>query len=172
MNTNEDSRDREPDRVSGREMAGALADVMKQQADKAQSLREAEAGRKRARRTSPVTWVLFVVLSAISAYVWIGSPEWLESGPAPVPPALAEAGLRMEVFEHALMVNDYLAASGRLPRDLSEAGIEETNVAYARVDDVRYRLELSGPLGSVEYDSDEPLDLFVDDALQVIRQGG
>jgi hypothetical protein len=153
-------------------MAGALADVMKQQADKAQSLKDAEAERKKPKKTSPVTWVLFAVLSVISAYVWIGSPEWLESGPAPVPPALAEAGLRMEVFEHALLVNDYLAASGRLPRDLSEAGIGETNVAYARVDEVRYRLELTGPLGSVQYDSDEPLDVFVGDALQVIRQGG
>jgi len=172
MAKNQNPPSDERDRVSGREMAGALADVMKQQADKAQSQREADAERKKGRKSSPFTWVLFLALSAVSAYIWIGSPDWLESKPAPVPPELAAAGLRMEVHQQALMVNRYLEDSGRLPETLAEAGIGETGVVYTPVGEARYRLELTGPKGSVEYDSDEPLDLFLGDALHVIRQGG
>ena len=153
-------------------MAGALADVMQDQAQKIQSRQDVEAQRKKRKRPSPIRWVALVLLSAVLAYIWLGSPTWLESGPAPIPPALAEAGLRMEVFQQAVVVNQFLEQRGRLPQDISETGARASDVIFTPLNAQTFRLELSTPLGEVEYVSSQPLDEFLGNSFEVIRQGG
>lgn len=113
-----------------------------------------------------------MLLMGLSGYIWFGSPSWLASGPAPISPALAEAGARMEIFHEALLVEDFIEAEGRLPTDLIEAGDSFPEVQYQQVDPTTYRLTLAGPGGEVEYVSNDSLELFLGEAEQVIRTGG
>lgn len=156
--------------MSGREMADALADVLHEQKEKAESEKERAARQKRG--TSPVTWVAFVVLSAVSAYLWIVSPAWLHpEPPEPIPMLLEDAGLRMEIFNVALKVEVYRDRVGRLPNSLEEAGDPFSSVEYRQLGSNVYRLSLAGPNVSIEYSSTEPLELFLGDAVQVIEEG-
>lgn len=150
-------------------MADALADVMKDQNEKAKIR---QAGPSKKRKTSPATWMAFFILSALSAYVWFGSPPWLAPSPPSLSPALADAGLRMEVFQQALLIEAFREVEGRLPSDLAEAGNALTEVEYDRIDALNYRLGLAGQTGAVEYVSTESLDAFLGNSLQVVRQGG
>ncbi|MBT8398469.1 MAG: hypothetical protein HKO65_02295 [Gemmatimonadetes bacterium] len=155
-------------------MADALADVLVEQKEKVQ--RRKEATPKPERRTSPVVWVALILLSAVSGYIWFGSPAWLNADPDPVPPPLAEAGLRMEIFYQAVLVEDFLESEGRLPNDLAEAGEPLSEVDYEKIDARTYRLALAG-LGEasdvvVEYISTDSLEAFLGDAPQIIRMGG
>ena len=152
-------------------MADALADVLKDQDEKAKS-RIAAPSREKRRKTSPFTWVMLVVSSGLSGYVWLASPSWLEPPPPVLSPALAEAGLRMEVLQQALLIEGFREAEGRLPNDLSEAGDPYSEVDYRRIDARNYRLRFAGEGGAVEYVSTEPLDVFLGNSVQVIRRGG
>lgn len=159
------------DRVSGKEMADALADVLQEQSKKSDG-RQSSGGSGGKKKTSPAAWILLVLFSVFSGYIWLGSPSWLASGPPPPPPALVEAGIRLEIFQEALLVEDFLNAEGRLPEDLNEAGDPYAEVEYQQVDPTTYRLALAGPEGIVEYVSRDSLELFLGDAEMVIRTGG
>lgn len=157
-------------RVSGKDMADALADVLRDQNEKARSRLDAPYEKKR--KTSPATWVVFVACSVLLGYVWFASPSWLNTAPPVLSPALAAAGLRMEVFGQALLIEEFREAEGRLPNDLSEAGDPYSEVEYYRVDAQDYRLRFAGRGGAVEYVSTESLEVFLGNSLQVIRDGG
>ena len=159
------------ERVSGRDMADALADVLRDQSEKAQR-REGQGPRGK-RTTSAGSWVALIILSLFSAYLWFGSPSWLQPrAPDPISPALEDAGLRMEIFDQALLVEDFRDREGRLPNSLSEAGDPFSEVDYLRGDGQTYRLTAAGMSGTVEYTSTDSLELFLGDAPQVIRGGG
>ena len=78
----------------------------------------------------------------------------------------------MEVFQQALLVDQFLENQGRLPENLAEAGASSTEVEYQKLDAGNYRLALSSPVASVEYISTDSLDEFLGDSFQLIRQGG
>ena len=148
----------------------AIADVLDDQAEKARTRKEAPVPREG--RSGPLVWVAFVVLTAISTYVWFASPEWLEAPVSePAPPELAEAGIRMEVYLQAVNVQDFLDREGRLPNSLEEVGDPFTLVVYERLDADRYRLSLDGPDGVVMYQSTDPLEGLMGNAMQTIREG-
>ena len=173
MNTNGDGPNQPKGSGSGREIADALAEVLKDQSEKAKKRVATKPQPKK--KTAPLTWGALVVFSAASAYIWLGSPSWLDPSPPAPPPTLAEAGLRMEVFQEALLVEEFREREGRLPVDLAEAGDPDSEVAYARMDDGTYRLLLEGlsqsPAG-VEYVSTDSLEGFLGNSLQTIHQGG
>ena len=171
MNMSENPKGSPAGRVSGRDTADALAAVLRDQKEKAQSRLDSPSKRKK-RKTSPATWVAFVVFAALSGYIWFVSPPWLYTAPPSPSPALSDAGLRMEVLGQALLIEEFREAEGRLPNDLSEAGDPFSEVEYDRIDARDYRLRFSGRGGEVEYFSTESLDLFLGNSLQVIRQGG
>ena len=171
MRTNRSSNDRSGGKVSGQEMAGALADVLKEQSEKAQT-RKGDGPRGR-RNTPPVTWVAFVLLCAFSGYLWVGSPDWLlPAPPEPVSAALEDAGLRMEVFNQALLVEEFRDREGRLPNSLFEAGDPLSEVDYRVVNGQVYRLAAESETGRVEYTSSDSLELFLGDAAWTIKGGG
>jgi hypothetical protein len=80
--------------------------------------------------------------------------------------------MRMEIFQSALVVEEFLENQGRLPDGLEEAGEPEAEVQYEALDGETYRLSLAGPHGSLEYVSSDSLELFLGDAVQIIRTGG
>jgi hypothetical protein len=153
-------------------MAGALADVMEDQAQKAESIREVEARRKEGRKHGPGAWILLILLLAVSAYIWIGSPAWLEAGPEPLPENLVDAGLRVEVYQQALLVNAFIESNQRLPESLEDVIDGETRVTLTPLNGLDYRLEITGPGGPVDYVSTDPLDRFLGNSMQIIQQGG
>ncbi len=157
-------------RVSGADVAEALADVLKDQNQKAKDRLDASPrGKKKA---SPGTWAAFVLAMGLSGYVWIGSPSWLDTAPSALPPALVEAGLRMEVFQHAVLIEEFREAEDRLPNDLSEAADASSEVEYDQIDAQNYRLTLASQDRTVEYVSTGSLEAFLGNSLQVIRHGG
>jgi len=171
MSTNRSSKGSSGGKVSGQEMASALADVLKDQSEKSQSWKGVGSQRKRA--TSPVTWVAFLLLSSLSGYLWVGSPDWLQPAPPEaVSVALGDAGLRMEVFNQALLIEEFRDREGRLPNSLFEAGSPLSEVEYQVVDGQAYRLAATSEVGRVEYASADSLELFLGDAALRIRGGG
>jgi hypothetical protein len=161
----------EAGRVSGKEMADTLAEVLRDQNEKAKGWQKSPDGHGR-RKTSPFTWVVLFAGLFLSGFVWFAPPSWLDPSPTPLSPALTEAGLRMEVFQQALLVKQFLENQGRLPDDLAEAGAPYTEVGYQKIDAGRYRLTLFSPVASVEYLSTDSLETFLGNSLQIIRQGG
>jgi len=168
----EDKTPQRPDRgrVSGADVAEALADVLKDQNQKAKD--RLDAPPKGKKRTSPGTWAAFVLAMGLSGYVWIGSPSWLDTAPPALPPALVEAGFRMEVFQQALLIEEFREAEDRLPDDLSEAGDASSEVEYVQIDARDFRLNLAGQGRTVEYVSTGSLEAFLGNSIQVIRHGG
>ena len=153
------------------DLASAIANVVQDQEEKAQVWAEVSGGEQR--RTSPVVLAAFVLLSLVSMYLWFGSPSWLGPGPvSTVPRALADAGLRMEVFLAASNVEEYRALEGRLPNSLAEAGDVFSEVQYQRLDARRYRVWMAGMAEVIEFVSTDSLGLFLGDARQVILEGG
>ncbi len=65
MNTSSGPKRPDKGRVSGKEMADALADVLKDQNERAKS-RQGHPSDKKRRKTSPVTWVALVGFSIFS----------------------------------------------------------------------------------------------------------
>jgi len=171
MNMREDPKSSPAGRVSGRDVADALADVLRDQNEKAKSRLDAPSkGGKR--KTSRATWAVFVVSSALLGYVWLGSPSWISTSPPLPSPAMADAGLRMEVFGQALLIEEFRETEGRLPNDLSEAGDPFSEVEYHRIDARDYRLNFAGRGGTVESASTETLATVLGNARRGIRLGG
>jgi len=152
------------------EIAEAVAHVLEYQAEKARSLAEVQPP---AERGFPLfRWLLFFVLLSVSLYLWFGSPAWLQPAPPPaLPLAYEEAGLRMEIYHAALLVEDFREEEGRLPSTLGEAGDPFSELRYERLDARTYRLAGSTERLSLEYVSTEPLEAFLGDAPEVIRRG-
>ena len=171
MDESKQPRAGSPIPVSKGDLASAIADVVKDQEEKAQV--RADVLVPDERRTSTPVLVAFVALSMVSMYLWFGSPSWLQPDPsAPVSPALVDAGLRMEVFLAASSVEEYRDREGRLPNSLAEAGDAFSEVQYRRLDAQQYRVWLAGVGGVIEYASTDSLGLFLGNARQVILEGG
>ena len=152
-------------------LADAVAEVMKDQAEKALVREEALAPMDR--RPSATPWIALGVLTLISLYLWFGSPGFLSPAPPdPLSPTLEEAGLRMEIYLQALKVQDYFREEGRLPNSLAEAGDPFSPVEYERLDRRSYRLWLQGPAGLIELTAADSLEAFLGNAREVIGGGG
>jgi hypothetical protein len=166
--------DRPPDPPEGRAsdyLADAVAEVMKDQAEKAVVREEALAPLDQPPSATP--WIALGVLTLISLFLWFGSPGFLETSPLePLPPDVQEAGVRMEIYLQALKVQEYLRDEGRLPNSLAEAGDPFSPVEYERMDRRSYRLWLQGPAGIVELTTADSLEAFLGNARQIIGGGG
>jgi len=170
MNEKTPPPERSGDYVPKSEIADALADVLEDQKTR-KRIREGARG-PGSRRGGPAGTVALVLLALVSAYLWFGSPSWLDtSGDNPVDPQLLAAGARMEIYLQALRLEAFRSREGRLPQSLAEAGGNDSDVEYERLDGQRYRLSMTGPAGVVSYMSTSPLDDFLGDAVTVIRGG-
>jgi hypothetical protein len=62
-------------------------------------------------------------LAAIG-YLWLAKPGWLYPRFEPVPPPVSEVEATQLLIATSLMVEDFKESSGRLPRHLTELGID------------------------------------------------
>jgi hypothetical protein len=154
---------------SGSEIADALADVLEHTAKRA----EAEASAEKPRdRSSAFHWFGLGILTAISAYLWFGAPDWIQPEPPPPPTVqLEEAGLRLNLYLQAMRIERFRTAEGRLPASLVEAGDPISNIEYQRMDEGTYHLSGTSDNMVLGFTSTEPLETLLTDAMAVIRGG-
>ncbi len=151
------------------ERARALAAVLRDQEVRAHAAREAEA---RSHRRNRIRRGVLLVTWAAVAYVWLGSPSWLEVTPAPQPSVVDEVrSLRVSIFLESQKIEAYREERGRLPWVLSEAGPPLPGMEYHRKDNRFYELEGASDRARLRYESESsPLD-FVGTAADVFDGG-
>jgi hypothetical protein len=144
---------------SEQERASAIASVLRDQEQKAQV-----RGRIRPPGDKPLLpQLLYLVLAtAVSVYVWFGSPSWLEPDAVPPPPvSVEEASVRLAIFLQAQRIEAYREENGRLPAFLEEAGPRAPGVSYRRMDSRTYLIRGQGERVGLTYTSDQAPDLFL-----------
>jgi len=139
--------------------ARALAAVLRDQAERADAIRDSEelrVRRARARRKVLLgTW-------AAAVLVWVTAPFWLKV-PDPAPPTVADEArsLRLNVFLQSQAIEAYRQRSGRLPFVLQEAGPPFRGMEYRRFDSRSYELQGRSDRVILRYHSDQPALDFV-----------
>lgn len=146
--------------------ARALAAVLRDQAERAESARLADALRRR--RTRIRRGVLAVAWVGM-AYIWIGSPSWLKVAPPPQPTLKDEArALRVDMFLQSQKIEAYRKERGRLPYVLREAGPPFPDMHYHRTDNRFYELLGQSDRVRLEYDSKNSPLAFVGSAANIL----
>lgn len=141
------------------ERARALAEVLRDQAERADVARDSEERRERRRRIRRgaliTTWVAV-------AYVWIATPSWLRVEAPPEPTVAEEAqALRVNVFLQTQAIEAYVLERGRLPYVLQEAGPPFRGMEYRRRDSRTYDLQGRTDRVILRYSSQESPFSFV-----------
>jgi len=149
--------------------ARALAEVLRDQAERAEAALAAEEGRERRariRRGALVgTW-------AVIAWVWVATPSWLRVEPPPKPAVATEAqSLRLNVFLQSQAIEAYRLQRGRLPFVLQEAGPPFRGMEYRRFDSRSYELQGRSERVILRYHSDQPVQEFVGGAAALLAPG-
>ena len=112
------------------------------------------------------------ISTALAAYVWFGSPDWLEPDPIPLPPVEVElATLRSVMFIQAQAIEHYREHNGRAPAFLEEAGPARPGVVYSRIDAQSYRLRGQADRVLLTYASRDSLALFLGSAGEALLTG-
>ena len=114
-----------------------------------------------------------VPLLALCVYSWVARPEFLWGPKAgPLPPAQHDANMRFAMFLLAQRIEGYRAAQGNYPATLAELGESIPGVAYSLGSDGVYQLRAVENGQTIEYRSNQSLNAFVGNALNVIQGGG
>lgn len=150
--------------------ARALAEVLRDQAERAEASRVAEESRARSdrlrRRVLVGTW-------AAVAWIWLVTPSWLRVEPPPPPTVAAEAqSLRLNVFLQSQAIEAYRLERGRLPYILQEAGPPFRGMEYRRFDSRSYEVQGRSDRVILRYHSDQPPMEFVGPAAGVLLSEG
>lgn len=128
----------------------------------------AEALARRVRRSRRRRAVLLVVW-ALVAYVWLGSPAWL-SIERPEEPTVGEEArsMRLNIFLQSQAIEAYRAERGRLPYVLQEMGPPFQGVEYRRRDNRFYELEGRTDRVRLRYQSRQSPFAFVGSAVGLL----
>lgn len=150
------------------ERARAIAEVLRDQEQRAETARRGEERRERTRRyrrgALVTTWIAV-------AYVWLGSPSWLEVEPSPQQSVMDEArALRLNIFFQSQKIEAYRHARGRLPYVLEEAGPPFEGLEYRRRDSRFYELRGESRRVHMRYESERPALDFVGSASAPLEQ--
>jgi len=148
------------------ERVRALAEVLRDQAARADALLQSEERRLRRARVRRgaliATWVAV-------AYIWLATPSWLTVEPPPVPSVAEEAqSLRLNVFLQSQAIEAYRLQRGRLPFVLQEAGPPFRGMEYRRHDSRTYELQGRSSRVLLRYNSEQPALDFVGTAADVL----
>lgn len=148
------------------ERAQALAEVMRDQVERAEAAAEAEVRSTRRRRTR--RGALAAVWAAMT-YVWLLNPGWTRVEP-PRPPALAEEvqAVRLNLFLQAQQVEAFREDRGRLPWVLQETGPPLPGMRYRRVDNQSYSIEARSHRVVVDYESGRPAVQLLGSAAELL----
>jgi hypothetical protein len=147
--------------------ARALAAVMRDQSERADTALEGELRRQRRARTRRSA--LIVVWVGV-AYVWFGTPPWLTVNPPPAQTIGEEAqALRLNVFLQSQQIEAYRVTRGRLPYVLEEAGPPFQGMEYRRRDSRSYDLNGASNRVHLRYGSETPALDFVGESVDLLE---
>lgn len=111
--------------------------------------------------------ILFFAL-AITLYLTLFPPAWLEPAPIPPPsPAELEANDRFAIYLQAQRIEHFRNTRGRLPSTLEEAGEPIAGLRFELLDDGRYAIT-SGRNEAVRYTSSDSLGRFLGGSMQLL----
>jgi len=124
-----------------------------------------------AARPSRLRMVLWLGLAAFCVYILIQRPAWLfRPGPPPETTEIQQASLKMAVYRVAMLIEAYERANnGRVPMTAAEAGASAPGMTYIGRQN-GYTVTVRSGRDSVTYDSKTPLQDFLGDSYQLIRQ--
>ncbi|MGD8320165.1 MAG: hypothetical protein PVJ02_06915 [Gemmatimonadota bacterium] len=149
------------------ERARALAEVLRDQEERALASRDAEG--RRARRARLRRGAMLAAWVGM-AYVWLVSPSWINVPPPERPSLAREAqSLRVNLFLESQAIEAYRRERGRLPYVLQEAGPPFRGMQYRRRDSRSYELEATSDRLRMRYDSRQPPLDFVGSAASVLE---
>jgi hypothetical protein len=135
--------------------------------------REKEAVRARQRVSTPTSRGAMIgaslTLFVVAAYLAAVRPAWfIAPPPPPDPPALQEASVRLTLVRESQRIQAWRVANGRLPADLSEAGIPVAGLVYARLDDSTYAVALPFRTSEVTLRSTDSVAAFLGNAVGTV----
>ena len=155
--------------TTGNETADLVAQVLEdQQRREAAQRQKVEPSRARSR----VAAISLPLLATFSFYLWFATPAWVTpTQPDPVTVAEAEAGLRVAMYFQAQRIESFRQENGRLPDTLAETGGAPPEMTYERIDARTYRLDGTSRGASLVYESTQPPQEFVGDAMNRLGIG-
>ncbi len=157
-----------PRKKTGNETADLVAQVLEEQQRREAAQSKAPPSRSRTR----VAAISLPVLASFSFYLWFATPAWVTpTVPDPVPPAQAQAGLRVAMYFQIQRIEAFRQQNGRLPDTLEETGNAPAEMTYERLDARTYRLSGSSRGTSLTYESTQPPREFVGDAMGTLGIG-
>ena len=162
-------KDADPRRQVSEEQdrARALANVMRDQSERADAALETELRRQKRTRTRRSA---LIVVWVGMAYVWFGTPAWLTVTPPPAQTIGEEAqSLRLNVFLQTQQIEAYRMTRGRLPYVLEEAGPPFQGMEYRRRDSRSYDLSGASSRVHMRYGSEIPPLDFVGEAADLLQ---
>lgn len=126
-------------------------------------------GPSRLRRITTV--VLCVALLGASAYSWIAKPEFIWGASATVSPHRQDAEMRFGMFLLAQRLEAFRAQTGHYPAALGDIGESVEGLSYRLVTDSVFELQALTDTGSLVMRSDQPMDVFLGNSVQLIQRG-
>lgn len=137
----------------------AVAAVMEHEEKKAVARAKQETAR---RHGSPVRRLLLVGLLLFNAYLWLGSPQWLEYRTPPVPPvSYYESSYKIAIYMQRQRVEEFRAQKGRLPIVARQAGTPVKGVEYQPLDRNVYELRAGNVVKRIRYVSTDSIAVFL-----------
>jgi hypothetical protein len=135
--------------------------------------REKEEARARQRVSTPASrGIMFgasLALFLVAVYLAAVRPAWfMTPPPAPDPPALQEASVRLTLVRESQRIQAWRSANGRLPANLSEAGIPVSGLAYDRLDDSTWAVSLPFGASQVTLRSTDSVAAFLGSAVGTV----
>jgi len=106
----------------------------------------------------------------LSIWLWAFPPAALIPEVPTIPPAVQEAGLRMNMLIQVNQIQQFRSDYGRLPENLDELGDRPDGVQYTRLSDGTFQLRGKSGDVTVDWESTESVDELVDvESLAIVR---
>lgn len=139
----------------------ALLEVLEHQAGQAEESRTAPPGYREA-DGARTKYVVLAGLALVSAWLWLAPPSWIGvAQPEPRPIVEEEAALRFAMYVQAQRIKAFRLGTGRLPREIEEAGPPLPGMSYRLIDAETYELHGATDRFALTYRSDHSLQEFV-----------
>jgi hypothetical protein len=146
---------------SGDERASALADVLRQEAEKAEIVHRPPLSRERI----AFGYMALAVATFLAFWIWFFPPGWAQRNPVRAPSlAEEETSLRLVMFLQAQRIEAFRVENGHLPESLEDAGPPLPGVEYTPLAGQTYYLRGEGDQAYLGYFSSQPIDTFLGDS--------
>jgi hypothetical protein len=114
-------------------------------------------------------WTAIGLTIAGLVAVLVFQPRWLFLRPAPEPPQLQEASLRLRMFVEIEHIDRFRSANGRLPTSLIEAGGDSVGLTYTPSGRGYILIGKNGAI-RVTYRSGTQPESFLGNSYQLVRE--